>query len=75
MTEYVIDATDALLGDGFDARAFFGPRLREEIVRCKDCANYREHVNGCVEFGDEAHGEYENVEPDGFCAWAVRREQ
>ena len=37
MSEYIIDATDAQLGDAFDARQFYGPRLREEIVRCRDC--------------------------------------
>ena len=47
----------------------------DNVVRCRDCANYRENVLGCAEFGDEARGEYANVEPDGFCAWAVRRTQ
>ena len=46
----------------------------EEVVRCRDCRHYRERINGCVEFGDESRGEYANVEPDGFCAWASRKE-
>ena len=49
--------------------------LREEIVRCRDCAYIcnREYANGleyhtCSYF-DSEHAE---VEPDGFCAWGVR---
>ena len=45
-----------------------------EVVRCRDCEHYAERINGCVEFGDESRGEYANVEPDGFCAWASRKE-
>lgn len=77
MSEYVIDATDAQLGDFFDARAFFGPRLKEELVRCRDCRYYKaaewiiatdvEHV--CRFW----HGKPTKVDPDGFCAWGERR--
>ena len=49
-------------------------RQREEIVRCRDCEHYRDRLNGCAEFGDESRDEYANVEPDGFCAWACRKE-
>ena len=49
-------------------------RVAVEVVRCRDCRHYRERINGCVEFGDESRGEYANVEPDGFCAWASRKE-
>lgn len=47
----------------------------QPIVRCRDCRHYREHINGCAEFGDESRDEYANVEPDGFCAWGVRDTQ
>lgn len=45
-----------------------------KIVRCRDCAQYRESVNGCAEFGGKWPGEFANVEPDGFCAWGKRRD-
>ena len=48
----------------------------EEIVRCRDCAYifHRKYDNGfeyqtCSYF-DSEHAE---VEPGGFCAWAVRK--
>lgn len=46
-----------------------------EIVRCRDCVDFERwdypdgstrHVCGHFEFMD--------IEPDGFCAWAERRE-
>jgi hypothetical protein len=42
----------------------------ECIVRCRDCERYewREHLGRSY-----CHGEYP-TEPDGFCAWGVRRE-
>lgn len=46
----------------------------EKVVRCRDCKHYRENINGCAEFGDEWNDEYANVEPNGFCAWGVRKE-
>ena len=72
MSEYVIDATDAQLGDFFDARAFFGPRLKEEIVRCRDCRFYPKRTNAglpmiCWDSGRSM------VRSDGFCAWGERR--
>ena len=55
-------------------------RQHEEIVRCKDCAHYYEaeeyHPQGnydrrCCKY----FGTYDDeVEPDGFCAWAERKE-
>lgn len=55
--------------DGHEGHWYTG----EEIVRCRDCMHYREHINGCAEFGDEARGEFANVEPNGFCAWGERK--
>lgn len=45
----------------------------EEIVRCRDCEHFHDSVNGCDEFGDEWNGMWAIVEPDGFCAWALRK--
>ena len=59
--------------------------LGEEIVRCRDCEHYRKHkwfkvVVGtplgtdisdvCMFFADGC-----KVEPNGFCAWAVKRKE
>lgn len=68
--EYIIDATDAVIGDDFDARSWFGPRLREEIVRCADC-----RFRGVGSWGVESPPICKRpmhpfvVAPDGFCAW------
>ena len=47
------------------------PKLTE-IVRCRDCTGMVETWDGyeCERFS----GEYHRAEPDGFCAWAERRE-
>ena len=50
-------------------------RLREPIVRCRDCIYYKPDPDPidpgwpmmCERTGDDM------VEPYGFCAWAVRR--
>ena len=47
----------------------FGHRLREEIVRCRDCEYYNDYLGSCMRrlypYG---------ATPDGFCAWGERRE-
>lgn len=81
MTEYIIDATDALLGDAFDARAWYGARLKEELVRCRDCRHSNHGGTMCAFFaswepvagGDEYERVDAIVEPDGFCKWGERR--
>lgn len=65
MSEYVVEEPS-------DSSASW--RVREEIVRCRDCKHYHDKFNGCDEFGDMWHDEYANVEPDGFCAWGERRD-
>ena len=68
MSEYITEWVSHNIEDPF---------VREEIVRCRDCAYIcnREYANGleyhtCSYF-DSEHAE---VEPDGFCAWGERRE-
>ena len=43
---------------------------REEIVRCKDCARWRDACEWNRFFND-----LDLDEPLGFCAWGERREQ
>lgn len=65
MSEFIIDATDAQLGDAFDARKFYGPRLREEIVRCRDCGLW-DARGWCLWCGRDKM-------PQGFCDRGERR--
>ena len=45
--------------------------VRERIVRCRDCDRYTEDE---AEYYHYCGSWCERVEPDGFCAWGVRRE-
>ena len=49
----------------------------EEIVRCRDCRHYRDHMWVVVTDVDDVclfwHGEPTKVEPNGFCAWGERK--
>lgn len=50
---------------------------KEEIVRCRDCKHYRDHMLVVITDVDDVclfwHGEPTKVEPDGFCAWGERK--
>ena len=70
MSEYVFDKSEKI----------FANKFKEEIVRCRACANYYEaenyhpsgnYIRRCCKYFDTYNDE---VEPDGFCAWASRRE-
>ena len=78
MSEYVFRYAN---GYGFDADdvevvEYFAEEntdhygtLHEEIVRCRDC-------KFCMAYMAGTYCDYmaHNVEPDGFCAWAERKE-
>ena len=52
-------------------------RVREEIVRCRDCKHYSDHEWVLVtDVSDVCHffGDGVRVEPDGFCKWGEPRE-
>lgn len=40
------------------------------VVRCRDCKHYDDYLGSCMR-----RYTHFATEPDGFCAWAVRREQ
>lgn len=69
MTEYIVKVT-GLVPDAIYERAL------EEIVRCRDCAHFRENAM----YGDshtwceEAPHFGRLVPPDGYCHRGVRRE-
>ena len=51
----------------------------EEIVRCRDCKHYNDQEPdgeiGTCNLGLEDTGLVSIVEPDGYCAWAIRRDE
>ena len=81
MSEHIIE-TEVWAGTPFVPIGGTG-KLREEIVRCRDCRYCRKH-------NMRAYGGYRDqllchhfsmssgagwpVEPDGFCAWGERRD-
>ena len=77
MSEYIIKAADWAID--YKGESLF--KGCEEIVRCRDCANFDAKRDGCWWF---AHAERQpdyswadepsDVEPDGFCAWGERRD-
>ena len=73
MSEHVCDITGTLEGidgifDGHDS-----VRVRERVVRCRECA----HWGGLWDW-DEAIGcdlaDLPQADPNGFCAWGERRD-
>ena len=75
MTEYIIEVDYDTFNDSFSQKR------KEEIVRCRDCKHYvdasprstRYRIKGprCLLFSDN---KVVRVKPDGFCAWAERKE-
>ena len=46
---------------------------RVEVVRCRDCKHWQPWMKGAKP-ECWAYGEQIETEPDGFCAWGVRRD-
>ena len=82
MSEYVFRYAN---GYGFDADdvevvEYFAEEntdhygtLHEEIVRCRDCVYFAKYPNDEISVCYRFDNEQPVVEPDGFCAWAVKR--
>ena len=62
--EHVCDCL--VMGERAYARTLEEPR--ERVVRCRDCARWRDGVCGLLEDFNRVTG------PDGFCAWGETRE-
>ena len=45
----------------------------QEVVRCRDCKHWQPWMKGAKP-ECWAYGEPIETDPDGFCAWAVRRD-
>lgn len=72
----LMDGGRETVGEYFasDATDHYGT-LHEEIVRCRDCKHANDDCSVCYrygEIGDDVY--YPRIEPDGFCAWACRKE-
>ena len=77
MSEYIVDVGNAdeeyIEHFGHMATAYADNPIRELIVRCMDCKFCVKH--GCRMYCALNAGCFHEVESDGFCAWAERREQ
>ena len=75
MTEHVCEITQDYPGIPYEHEDFSGTmERREEVVRCRDCVHWRKpnkhersKCTGVMAFVEPT--------PDGFCAWAKRREE
>lgn len=52
----------------------FGWKIKETIVRCRDCNHYDKNDAGCMRFVVTSNKLLHLNYPDGFCAWGERRE-
>lgn len=82
MSEYIIELPDSGAADEFVAKMgvedcrIYGYRLTGEIVRCRDCERFQPK-NGSMlacKFVHRGFVQWRSAEPDGFCAWGVRKE-
>lgn len=46
-----------------------------EVVRCRECVFSEGDGDLCVFFADGWNKHTANVDPDGFCAWGIRRDE
>lgn len=83
MSEYIVKCTEVI---GISGNVLQIPDyidLNSEIMRCRDCEYatkrwtpaHREEVTYCERFVHLAgYNQSAYVEPDGFCAWAERKD-
>lgn len=81
MSEYIIDMGNSSYKSSSGLLCADVSQLREEIVRCRDCKHFtpkgtHKFENGKVndDYCDYVRGWMLQITPDGFCAWAERRE-
>lgn len=78
MSEYIFNVPDSNQPIAGDSAVYYPDErddpmiVREEIVRCRDCKFGVDGGKYCAE-GCADSWDWRNVEPDGFCAWAVTR--
>ncbi|MBQ9002680.1 MAG: hypothetical protein IJ087_12585 [Eggerthellaceae bacterium] len=78
MSEYIVNGAEpnntvlkSVTPNGYEHEKWLP--VREEIVRCRDCAFFREKDWRCTSYQWRNCDESPDVEPDGFCAWGERR--
>lgn len=80
MSEYIVDFGDkssAFVGLAMAEAASHGANIKCEVVRCRDCKNYKPRGDAKLTCRF-THPSMPNTvewcyaEPDGFCAWGVR---
>lgn len=77
MSEYIVSGAElnntvlkSITPNGYEHESWLP--VREEIVRCRDCKHFmRGNLCNLQDECNELH--WLDVEPDGFCAWAVKR--
>ena len=79
MSEYIVNVPDEeaeyfIARFGFENVKLTGYSLTGEIVRCRDCKDYRASDATCHSWQWHNWDAAIEVEPDGFCAWAERKE-
>lgn len=76
-TQYDEAVADGILKDT-DNPTLYGMPMRGKIIRCRDCKHYEKVFTKCKNerWNTIVCGAYLTpcVEPDGFCAWAERRQ-
>ena len=83
MSEYIVKCNEAV---GISGKPLIVPDYidtSKEIVRCRDCvhmlsidlSDYYGNPESNLEVCKRVRGVHLNAEPDGYCAWAERREQ
>ena len=77
MSEYVMDYSGWAEGIPIDEylklRDLMHARMREEIVRCRDCKDYRANDATCHSWQWHNLDAAIEIEPHGFCAWGERK--
>ena len=80
MSEYIIEIPDEYFASYETERDVYYPDERDSamritpIVRCRDCKFGVDGGKYCAE-GCADSWDWRNVEPDGFCSWAERRDE
>jgi hypothetical protein len=70
MSEYIVNF-DGELGMALVIACAGAGFARKEIVRCRDCRHFM-RGNSCSRQDEWNEFHWLDVEPDGFCAWALR---
>lgn len=74
MSEYIITVDEVKA----DFEGNIPISAKQEVVRCRDCKHYNDQEPGgeigTCNLGLEELDLLSIVEPDGFCAWAERRQ-